>query len=1001
MKMVTLVFRKSLGVSLALAVLAGNAVLAGTFGKVIPLPGHISEIVLDEPRSAIYAADFTAGQVDVVSTTSNRLVSSLNVGKAPSGLALSPDGQYLVVTNYQNSGVQTLSSVTVVNLNDLSRQNYAISNPPLAVAFGSDGAALIITTVDIERFRPASGTFEVVTSIASLGEALPVPTPTFPRQITQASMTASGDGNYIFGLSESFVFVYRVPAPSAVLNVRLLSTLIHALAPPLVTASFDGSYFMAGQYLMDRQMRVMAEYTDTDLSQPTIGGHGIDFGLKTVYASYPQSVTTGSSSSSTTVNLPPALLFQDADNLTVRDQLQLPERITGRIVIGGAGRYLYAASESGLLYLPLTDLPTAPQVRPAAQELFFQFDFCQRTPLQQQLQINGTGDFSLSTSLPGITFTPSQGTAPATVTVSVDFSAYATVQGTTHGQIIVSSQNGVNKLNPIELDINVKDQDQRGVLLPVPGKLVDVLGDPRRDQFYVLDQASNQVLVFGNADLRLLGTFRTGNKPNWMSFSADGRYLLVANSAGENLTVINLDTMQNEGYLFMPAGDNPVSVAADNATTLVAVRTPGGSGRLDQVQVPNGFTAPLGPLGVYQNVVHNNTAMVPLPNGSGIFIAEADGNVLLWDASSQQVVLARKPFTSLLGAIAAGPNALVVQDNVLNLSLVPQGKFNDAPNLPAGFAFVGNTAVRTTSPGGLVTDTGTVQRANTSTPTVHVSPVRLVEAPLTTVTFPFIRSLAGLRNGNLISTSTTGIVQLPGNFDAGIAVPVVTAITSAADFSNSLAPGGLVTIFGQNLASDTASAGSLPLPTELANVCVTMNGLRLPLLYTSPTQINAQMPFELSGQASTVIHTQGGKSDTYYADLQEAAPSIFQLRFSGQSGTFPAIVRARNGELATLSNPLHRNDYFLIFATGLGQVGPPVASGAPGPVSPLSYSMQTPQVTVGGVPAGVYFSGLAPGFVGVYQLNVRVPGDAPTGTQIPLTVTAGGVTTTVNVRVVD
>src|SRR5581483_4456368 len=105
-----------------------------------------------------------------------------------------------------------------------------------------------------------------------------------------------------------------------------------------------------------------------------------------------------------------------------------------------------------------------------------------------------------------------------------------------------------------------------------------------------------------------LGTFRTGNKPNWMSFNADGRYLLVANSAGENLTVINLDTMQNEGYLFMPAGDNPVSVAADNATTLVAVRTPGGSGRLDQVQAPNGFTAPLGPLGVYQNVVHNNTA---------------------------------------------------------------------------------------------------------------------------------------------------------------------------------------------------------------------------------------------------------------------------------------------------------------------------------------------------------------------------------------------------------
>src|SRR5712692_11214203 len=127
---------------------------AGTFGSVIPLPGHISEVVLDEPRAALYAANFSAGHVDVISTSSNRLISSIDVGRSPSSLALSPDGQYLVITNYNNLGVPTISSVTVVNLNDLSRQNYALSNPPLAVAFGADGAALIITTVDIQRFRP-------------------------------------------------------------------------------------------------------------------------------------------------------------------------------------------------------------------------------------------------------------------------------------------------------------------------------------------------------------------------------------------------------------------------------------------------------------------------------------------------------------------------------------------------------------------------------------------------------------------------------------------------------------------------------------------------------------------------------------------------------------------------------------------------------------------------------------------------------------------------------
>ncbi|MBI3694336.1 MAG: hypothetical protein HY238_05800, partial [Acidobacteria bacterium] len=226
-------FRRGISIIAILAVALPAA--AGTFGTVIPLPGHISEMVLDEPRGALYLADFTAGQVDVISTATNRLVSSMNFGRSPSGLALSPDGQYLVVPNYLNLGTTTISSITVVNLNDLSRQNYAISNPPLAVAFGADGVALITTTVDIQRFRPNGGTFEVVTTIASMGLALPVPEPTFPREITKASMASSGDGNYIFGLTDTFLFVYQVPSPSAVLNVRLTATLQHPLAPPLIT----------------------------------------------------------------------------------------------------------------------------------------------------------------------------------------------------------------------------------------------------------------------------------------------------------------------------------------------------------------------------------------------------------------------------------------------------------------------------------------------------------------------------------------------------------------------------------------------------------------------------------------------------------------------------------------------------------------------------------------------------------------------------------------------
>jgi uncharacterized protein (TIGR03437 family) len=583
----------------------------------------------------------------------------------------------------------------------------------------------------------------------------------------------------------------------------------------------------------------------------------------------------------------------------------------------------------------------------------------------------------------------------------VDFSSYATVQGTTHGKVIISSTGGVNVLLPLQLDINVKDVDQRGRIVPVAGKLVDILADPRRDQFYVLESTKNELHVFQNSDLRLLGTFRTGNRPNWLSLSADRRYLLVANSAGENITVINLDTLQSEGYLFMPSGHYPISVAADNASVLAVVRTTSGRSQLDAIQLTDRGAFAIGRLGVYDNDLNRDTAIVPLANMAGAFLVEADGNVKLWDANSQQVTLARKDFGSLRGALAAGPNALVANNHILNMALVPQADLTDTPNGPAGFLFMGDQGIHTTSPGGAIVDTGSVQRVNTGTAAVKISPVRMVEAPLTPLNFSFIRTLAGLRNGNVISTSSTGLVELPGNFDAAISIPRVTAITSAADFSSNLGQGGLVSIFGANLAPAAASAGATPLPTTLGGVCVTVNGLRVPLLYVSPGQINGQLPFSLQGQTSTVLHTPGGLSDIYYAQVQDVAPSIFQISVSGQSGTFPAIVRNKNNQLATLSNPLHPNDVLIIYATGLGAVGPLVELGSPGASSPLSYTENQPVVTIGDRKAEVLFSGLAPGFVGVYQLNVRAPGDLPLGLQVPLRIDGGGATTAVNVRIVE
>jgi uncharacterized protein (TIGR03437 family) len=72
-------------------------------------------------------------------------------------------------------------------------------------------------------------------------------------------------------------------------------------------------------------------------------------------------------------------------------------------------------------------------------------------------------------------------------------------------------------------------------------------------------------------------------------------------------------------------------------------------------------------------------------------------------------------------------------------------------------------------------------------------------------------------------------------------------------------------------------------------------------------------------------------------------------------------------------------EVLILYASGLGAVTPPVASGAPAPGKPLSVTQLTPAVTVGGVAAAVRFSGLVPGYVGLYQINFQLASNTPAG----------------------
>jgi uncharacterized protein (TIGR03437 family) len=263
----------------------------------------------------------------------------------------------------------------------------------------------------------------------------------------------------------------------------------------------------------------------------------------------------------------------------------------------------------------------------------------------------------------------------------------------------------------------------------------------------------------------------------------------------------------------------------------------------------------------------------------------------------------------------------------------------------------------------------------------------------------FSSTLTTLRDGRIISTSSAGIVELPAAFDSGLGNPRIEAITSGADFSPNVAGGGLISIFGDRFASSAMQAGATPLPKELNEACVSVNGQVLPMLFVGPNQINAQLEYGLGGSTAVQVHTSGGISDIFVKQVSATAPAIFGV--SGPNNTrFPAIFRADNS-LATLSNPIRTNENFVIYLTGLGDVNPFAIAGNPASSDILSETVVTPTVTIGGASADVSYSGLTPGYAGLYQINARAAGFTPQGTQQPLVVTIGSASTTVNVRIVE
>jgi len=252
---------------------------------------------------------------------------------------------------------------------------------------------------------------------------------------------------------------------------------------------------------------------------------------------------------------------------------------------------------------------------------------------------------------------------------------------------------------------------------------------------------------------------------------------------------------------------------------------------------------------------------------------------------------------------------------------------------------------------------------------------------------------ASWKSGMLPSTVSAGTyVLLPDT--ASTASPSFTSagVTNGASFVAGLTPGSIATIFGTGIAkaaSGIVQADRVPLPTQLAGSSVTIGGIPAPLFavvnLNGQEQINLQVPLEISGRSTVEIVVTCGplSSLPVTVNILDAHPGIFA---AGNSGV---ILHGADNSLITAGNPASKGEVVVIYATGLGTVDSPPRTGMAASASPLSRVINPPVVVIGGAEADVQFAGLAPNFVGLYQVNARVSQAAAAG-EVEVIIRAGG-----------
>jgi uncharacterized protein (TIGR03437 family) len=368
---------------------------------------------------------------------------------------------------------------------------------------------------------------------------------------------------------------------------------------------------------------------------------------------------------------------------------------------------------------------------------------------------------------------------------------------------------------------------------------------------------------------------------------------------------------------------------------------------------------------------------------------------------------AGQPAADYAGTVSFSGSAAASDDKqvaiTLHLTTSPIQQFIPASVvLTSGGTVKANAGVAVINAGqGTLTLTGATGSASWLTGSVNGSTV--------TVTADPTGLAAGVYQGTLTinSNAANSAVAMPVEFVVKpTAAPVLSfgGVVDNATFGPTLAPGMIAQAYGVLLSGTTPTlASSLPLSSNLGGVQVTVNGIPAPVYYASAGVVDFVVPFSVQPGPGTVTLTYNGTaSNTVSTNIAARAPRIlsFPLSTGGRTYEYGIMINATDGSYPVpttpglFSHPAKRGDTLTIYALGLGLTDQSVADGAPSPSSPLANT-PVPTVIIGGGFDGtasdgaVLFSGLAPGFVGLYQINVTIPSDAPLGNAIGLEIQFG------------